>query len=176
MKNRLTDVTKKYQPFIYTTPFMLTVLMLNLHFMLGSLYNPNIIYTALNVLTAFICFIWAAYSVLRLWIDVGSYRRQLIRIIPVILFFTICYLIAFARYGLYSGLFRQAKAFILYAPTAILVGGLQGVGRKETDFFDNAEWFAVFSFPVALNYVTMLFTDTSPYTNGGIGIADYMHL
>jgi len=176
MKNRLTDASKKYQSFIYTIPFMLSVLMLNLHFLLGSMYKPNIIYTALNVLASFICFVWAAYSILKLWIDNSGFRRQLIRIVPVIIFFSACYLIAFARYGSYSGLLRQAKSCILFAPTAVLVGGLLGVSRQETDFFDKAEWFTVFSFPVAINYVTMLFTDTSPYTNGGIGIANYMHL
>lgn len=176
MLKKLARTSERFEVYLYAIPFMLHVLMLNVHFLLGSLYKPNIIYTALNVLVAMAVFFWAAYTVLKLWMHEKPSRKYLMRLVPVLLFFTACYAIALARFGFYSGILMQAKPFILYASTAVLVGGLVGIKAGETDFFDKAEWFTLISIPVALNYVIMLFTNTSPYTNGGIGIADYMNL
>lgn len=179
MKYTMTKFTKfasKYQPFLFSLPFVATAIMTNLNFLIGTLYAPNMLYTLINVTASAFILLWSCYTFLNLWKTNADTHKYLIKISLIALFFAACYCIAFLRYGFYSEMIRQAKGFILHGPSALIIGALLGIKKSESDFFDKAEYLSLATVLVMVNYVIMLYTNTSPFDSGGIGFLNYMHL
>lgn len=162
--------------YLCSLPFAFTAVMANLHLILGLIYTPNKLYTALNLAAAAVCIIWALWLAVRQWRRDKTSRLVLLRIVPVLAFFAVCYGIAFASFGFDDKIVDQAKNFLLFGPTALIIGVLISTGRRETDFFDAAERFSLAVIPVALSYCVMSLTNTNTFIHDGVGFIDYMTL
>lgn len=173
---KLGKLAKKNESYLYSLPFLLTAVMLNLQFFAGLMYQSNPIYTILNVLASAILYFWLAYIIIKMWIFDSGIRKYLICAVLVVLLFVICYGIAIIRFGLSPIIQKQLSSFVLFGPLALFVGAVVGLKQKETDFFSMGELFCYIAMPIAIHYVVLLVTNMSPYDNGGIGIVDYMQL
>ncbi len=174
--NSVSKAARKYEGYLYPLSFAITAVMINLQFFLGLMYEPNPVFTALNVLAAAICSLWTLYLLIRVWLEDRHGRKYLVMTAAVLLLYVTGYIIALVNYGLDESIRKQLSTFVLYGPFALFAGALIGLKRKEADFFRFAEVFCYLSLPLSVHYVALLLTNMNPYDNGGIGIVHYMQL
>lgn len=160
--------------YLMTLPFLLGAVMLNIQFILGLTYQPNLLYTALNVVAAALALVWACWSLPGVWS--WESRKLFVWSGLILLFFAVCYAVAVLRFGLQPGIVQQGRDFVLYCPLALLIGMLAGIKRNELDFFDCGEVLCLLAIPLGLHYVFMTYMNINPYGGGGIGIVDYQQL
>lgn len=181
MKDRkITSVRERLHPLqnmLFPLCFIFSSLLNLTFFYLGLAYEDNVIrkcgFMLGCVLFAVLCGLTLLSTLrthrlsLRTWVLLGS----------VMLFFILCYGIAFWKFGLHSSLVSNVEKFIVFCVPAFFAGICGAMQKGEKAFFSTLESVSFLAFPGALIYANSVIFDCLPWNYGAdLGILNYMTL
>ena len=174
LKN-IKEVFLRYQTILFPVSFVLSGLINFIFFYLGLAFEDNIVRQAGFIFCNIVFAICCGISFLYMICQKKMCWRQRILLAAIMLFFAVCYTVAFLRFGLQGQLISYAEKFIVLSIPAFLIGVSAALQQKESHFFETLESISVLAFPVGLIYFNSTLFDCLPWNYGAnLGIINYM--
>lgn len=157
--------------FAVSLSFLLNIIF----YYLGLAFNDNKYREYLFIICKIVFFCSSIFVAIRMWTLDKKYLSVLLLACGILFFLGITVLISLLRTRMYGRIFDFSSKFVIFCIPALIFGISLGF-KNGQDFVFYYEKSSFVILPAVVSYVIMNILGISPFSNYGLGIANYMSI